>query len=447
MKKIISFFTPKQEFNFIEKQKSKYLINISFFGILISLIFIVVSIINPSKNFLLNILSPSLLIILFVIILFLLKYTNSKLSGNIFSISLVAILAIVINIISPNVFIVYKFIGGFYVILGLFTAGAIFAKQNVILLNFAIIFATTTRIFLYGLKHSPEQADLLKTGYIEHTIALIITSLILYYVVKLTNSALEISNKNSEGKEEQNIFLVNLMDNIEKNSKELFETSNYLSTFSDQVNQGANEQAATTEEISASMEQMLSTITSNTYNSEQSHKTISETSKNIQKNNEILFNTIEQVNNISEKIKIISEISAKTDILSINAAIEAARAGDIGKGFAVVAQEIRKLADNSKTAAEEIKKISTEGNEMSEIAKLALERMVPEIMESAEIVEKIFLASKEQQSNAEAINSSIIQLSQISNQNAITAEILTNTSEQLSDKATQLKKLLDSYKK
>ena len=152
------------------------------------------------------------------------------------------------------------------------------------------------------------------------------------------------------------------------------------------------------------------------------------------------------VNDISNKITEISEIANKTDILSINAAIEAARAGESGKGFAVVAQEIRKLSDRTQKLASDITKLSINNITLSKKASNLLELIIPEIIKSAEMIQNIALASKEQESNIESINNSILQLSTSTNENSASAEELSAASEQLLAHAKKLKDLSTSSK-
>ena len=166
----------------------------------------------------------------------------------------------------------------------------------------------------------------------------------------------------------------------------------------------------------------------------------------MKKSNEIFIKAIDSVSEISNKIAIITEIADKTDILSINAAIEAAKAGEVGKGFAVVAQEIRKLADRTKMASDDINELSKGGQEISKIAEKKLAKTIPEIIKSAEHVNSIVTASREQRSGIEAINNSIQQLTEITNQNSASSEEMSASAEQLSTQSEQLRNLISIFK-
>lgn len=224
------------------------------------------------------------------------------------------------------------------------------------------------------------------------------------------------------------------------------EASRKLNVVSELLSERSGKQASTTEEIAGSMEEMLATINENTQRAEITGKTSEKSAQEIKESNAAFMETIKSVSEISEKIKIITQIAGKTNILSINAAIEAARAGAVGKGFGVVAQEIRKLADNTKNASDTINSLSAQGQEISRISKEKLENLVPEILESAELVKSIVIASREQQNGVEAINEAVQQLTEITNSNSATSEEMSASADELEKQAKQLKELISVFK-
>jgi len=233
---------------------------------------------------------------------------------------------------------------------------------------------------------------------------------------------------------------------IQLSSQEVSGASEQLSSMSQQMSQGANEQASTAEEISASMEEMFVMIKSNTEKAKDTGKISEKSANEISDNTKIFEQTMDSVSDISEKIGIISEIAFQTNLLSLNASVEAARAGEAGKGFAVVAQEVKKLAEKSSMASEEIEKLSKSSKEISQVAGKKLEVLMPDIIASAELVRDIVESSKEQQIGVENINNSVQQLMDVTNQNSASAEELSTSAEELSVQVAQLKSIASIFK-
>jgi methyl-accepting chemotaxis protein len=214
--------------------------------------------------------------------------------------------------------------------------------------------------------------------------------------------------------------------------------SQQMSSGSEELSQGASEQAAAAEEASAAMEQMSANIRQNADNALQTEKIAVKSAQDAQEGGKAVMQTVSAMKDIAGKISIIEEIARQTNLLALNAAIEAARAGEHGKGFAVVASEVRKLAERSQKAAAEISELSSSSVGVAEQAGGMLTRMLPDIQRTAELVQEISAACREQDSGAEQINKAIQQLDQVIQQNAAAAEEMSSTAEELSSQSEQL---------
>jgi methyl-accepting chemotaxis protein len=214
--------------------------------------------------------------------------------------------------------------------------------------------------------------------------------------------------------------------------------SKQMSSGSEELSQGATEQAAAAEEASAAMEQMSANIRQNADNALQTEKIAVKSAQDAQEGGKAVIQTVQAMKEIAGKISIIEEIARQTNLLALNAAIEAARAGDHGKGFAVVASEVRKLAERSQKAAAEISELSSSSVEVAENAGGMLARMLPDIQRTAELVQEISAACKEQDTGADQINKAIQQLDNVIQQNAGAAEEMSSTAEELSSQSEQL---------
>ena len=229
-------------------------------------------------------------------------------------------------------------------------------------------------------------------------------------------------------------------------ASEVSSATQSISTASVEISNGASTQAASAEEASSSMEEMVSNIKQNADNAQQTDKIATKSAKDAQESGKAVAEAVTAMKEIASKISIIEEIARQTNLLALNAAIEAARAGEHGKGFAVVAAEVRKLAERSQKAAGEINELSSTTLKVSEKAGQMLEKLVPDIQKTAELVQEITAASKEQDTGAEQINKALQQLEKVIQQNAAASEELASTTEELTAQADQLVSALGFFR-
>ncbi len=221
--------------------------------------------------------------------------------------------------------------------------------------------------------------------------------------------------------------------------------SEELSASAQSLSQGATEQAASVEEISSSVEQMASNIKQNADNAQQTEKLAVSASVDAEQGGKAVTHTVGAMKQIAEKISIIEDIARQTNLLALNAAIEAARAGEAGKGFAVVAAEVRKLAERSGNAAGEITELASSSVAVAEEAGRMLNKMVPDIKKTAELVQEIAASAAEQNTGAEQINKAIQQMDQVIQQNASHSEESASTSEELAAQAQRLQEIISFF--
>jgi methyl-accepting chemotaxis protein len=186
------------------------------------------------------------------------------------------------------------------------------------------------------------------------------------------------------------------------------------------------------------MEQMGANIRQNADNAIQTEQIATKAARDAKEGSAAVSETVVAMRQIAEKIGIIEEIARQTNMLSLNASIEAARAGEHGKGFAVVASEVGKLAERSKIAAGEISTLSKHSVGVAEKAGAMLDSMVPDIQKTAELVQEISGASREQDSGAQQINKAISQLDSVIQHNASLSEEFSATSEEIAGQASNV---------
>lgn len=226
---------------------------------------------------------------------------------------------------------------------------------------------------------------------------------------------------------------------------EIAATGTELNGIAQDITDGASTQAGSAEEVSSSMEEMVANIQQNTDNSHNTNKLSLQLAKDIEKIGVESEKSMGSIKKIAEKISIVNDIAFQTNLLALNAAVEAARAGEHGKGFAVVAAEVRKLAERSKIAADEILILSNESVSNTESSVELIRKIIPDIKKTSILVQEITEGSNEQSHGAEQINNAIQLLNNVTQQNAENANTLVNSLEKLNEASLKLKELIGFF--
>jgi methyl-accepting chemotaxis protein len=232
--------------------------------------------------------------------------------------------------------------------------------------------------------------------------------------------------------------LNDVMSSVQNGARQVSSGAAQISSTSQTVSSGASEQAASTEEMSSTMEEMASNIRQNADNASHTGSIAMRTVEESKRGGEAVSQTVSAMKEIASKIGIIEDIASQTNLLALNAAIEAARAGEAGKGFAVVASEVRKLAERSQISAAEISELSIKSVTIAEEAGKLITQIVPDIGKTAELIEEIASASKEQDVGAQQINKAIMQLDTVVQQNASASEELAAMAEEMTTHSAAL---------
>jgi len=247
---------------------------------------------------------------------------------------------------------------------------------------------------------------------------------------------------------------------IDTSSQQIATGSQQMAAGAQALSHGSAEQAASVEELASTLSEILQKVKQNTENAQQASINVKDTEQELVHGNEqmkALMGAMDEIakqsNKIQQIIKTIDDIAFQTNILSLNAAVEAARAGSAGKGFAVVAEEVRNLANRSAQAAKDTGELIQNtlaaiqnGENMAKATEKAMEAVMKKAKTVSQLVQNIAAASKAQANSIEEINQGVNQISGIIQTNSATAEESAASSEELSAQASMLKSLVSQFK-
>lgn len=242
------------------------------------------------------------------------------------------------------------------------------------------------------------------------------------------------------------IQLKSIVSHIDSKCSDFVTGSGQFKNLSHKLSNDASQQSNLTQDVKLTIQQITGSISTNSQSSGVAEGINLKLASSINNVVSTTQNSITSIKQVIERISVIGEIARQTNILALNAAIEAARAGEHGKGFAVVANEVRKLAERSALAANEIASLSNLTIDTANSSQDKLVELVPEIEKSLDIVRKINHTIQEQLNNTQQIGDAIDHLSNVAMQNAQWSGNLSSEAERLANQSNELKGLVSHFR-
>ena len=225
----------------------------------------------------------------------------------------------------------------------------------------------------------------------------------------------------------------------------LIEANAQLTQSAGMISEGASRQASESEQVSSTMEEMTASMQQTSDNAQQCETINAKSMNSLAHLRETMEQSAEVVASIGERIGVMNGIAQQTNILALNAAVEAARAGEHGRGFAVVAAEVRKLAEQSAKAADEVVGMVQNAVKVADEATQEFNAISPDLQEASRLTQEVSAAAQQQRIGTDHINTSVQELTEVAQGNAASSEELAASAENLKDMADRLNELLGYY--
>ncbi len=450
MSKLIDFFISGYKHDdYLTQKLAKSLTIIVFLGIVIDILYLISNIIfthNVGRYNLNFLKSPIAFLIIFIVTLYLIKIHRLRAAGN-FSLTALIIIESIISFMSLKNQAPYSFTfaGTYYYMLMLLGISVFFTSNFFLSLNTVLTIVSSLLNLFVVKQYAPAHVLAhLKTA----TLDFITTTLALYGILLLSKNIVKSSftllSKEKNEKEKQNTKLTEIFKGIKLVITELDSLSKILNNISKLIVERSVQQASSTEQVAVTA-QKINSIIAKTYDlARQTKDNAAVSYGKYLKSKQILEETIESFLNIIKQIKNINEFAEKTEILAINAAIEAAHASEIASGFSVIAQEIRKLSDSIKQHSKRISQTAQISKKKSSITLNEFNELTTEIQTYTNFIKKITEESQLLFENIKQIYQQTSVLSEYSEKNSSLAQTLQKSAQQLSEISEKLKNMINS---
>lgn len=335
------------------------------------------------------------------------------------------------------------YVDGYYILFAFYILVALFADRLFFIINSGIVILAAFLAHYLSSSFSSDFQEFADRAAVVFMFAVIGGGAVLFSIVRIFQMALEKSKEDAEFADAQNKRSKEIIQSVTAISKQIQSISKEMKTTANDLSDSSNVQASNIEEMSSALEEMTNSIEENSHRAEATSKSAGGSQKYIADTENALQEIVSSVKEINRHVNLIDEISFQTNILSLNAAIEAARSGEAGKGFSVVAQEVGVLAEKSKDAASVISNISAANNTKADMAQNAVSSMIKAITEGLDNSKNISMAVIEQKSGIGSLNHAINEVNQAAQGNAGLADRLNTGANILTKSVDRLKDLLD----
>jgi len=394
--------------------------------------------------------SPTTAIIaegLLIIDLILIKRGKAKFVGHFLTLILTFLFARKIAF-NPTGIEFSVFADSFYILPVIILTTALFSNRLILVFNTTVLLTAVLYSYNVNFDSYPEAVKALAArGIITYVVDTVMVFIISLMFANYMSDSIKSSHQSLNYQELQTKELSQIISNVKQSASEVEEINNQLKRTAESILSGANEQAASSIEVSTSAEVMAESILKSSANAKDAETLARKSVTTMHKSNKAVEQTVKKLYEIIEKTAYINSFAVKTNILALNAAIEAKQAGQYGAGFAVIAQEIRKLAEHSRLASEEINTLVNEGKVTAESSINMLSSAIPDIKGTSDLVQNIAASGREQNSRAAQIGKMTDKLTSVSDKNKKSAHVLSENYKKLNSLTQMLSRAVSKKDK